>query len=593
VLTQRRRSRWDDAALAILPGMGRRGLSVRWWLAIAFVLVASLTAVAVAQLSTRRADEAFRERALELAVGQTVSAGSAVEQALRRGDLASAVDVIASRRRSSVFVIGPDGQLLTDPVSRGVAFRNVPDVQLAVGSAMEGTRFVETYDNGQAYVVALRVDSPGAAALVTYTARPDLRANLGIIEDEMLRAVLAATALGGLAGILIAISITARLRRIGAAAAAIEAGDLDTPLEPRFGDELGSLATTIDRMRQRLRSTFQHLESERDRLRRLLEGLHEGVVAVDRDMRVSFANAAALRLLPPTSLQEGARLPEPWPSASLTTLAEMLFRPDAAVVQSRVGHDARTFSIVGIPAATGGDEVILVLTDISERERRERAEREFVANAAHELRTPLAAIASSIEVLQEGAKHEPEERDEFLEVIERQAERLGRLSRALLTLARAQTHQEALSLEPVDLQPLLERAARDVAPGAGVAIAVDCPPGLRALAQQDLIEQIVAGLAANAAKYTDAGTIRLAAAHTGGAVAIEVSDTGHGIDLDARDRVFDRFYRGEGYTDGFGLGLAIVREAVRAIGGVVEIESEPGVGTTVRVLLAATEEKAA
>jgi signal transduction histidine kinase len=279
---------------------------------------------------------------------------------------------------------------------------------------------------------------------------------------------------------------------------------------------------------------------------------------------------------------------------SLRALAERLFVAEAAVSQSRVGDEAYTYSVVGIPATSAG-EAILVLTDISARERRERAEREFVANAAHELRTPLAAITSSVEVLQEGAKHVPAERDEFLGVIARQAERLARLSRALLTLARAQTRQEAVTLERVELLPLLERAAADLGPPAGVAVRIHCPPRLAALAQPDLVEQIVASLTANAAKYTTAGTISLSGARSNGGVVIEVSDTGVGFDAAARERVFDRFYRvgRDEPSDGFGLGLAIVRESVRAIGGVIEIDSEAGVGTTARILLAAPEERTA
>ena len=567
---------------------------MRWWLALAFVLVASLTAVGVAELSTRRSEQAFRERALELAVGQSASAARAVELAVRRGDLERATAVIAARRRASVFVVGPDGRLMTKSVSHGTAFGDVPEVQRAVTTALSGGRFIEAYDDGEVFVVALRIEAPGAGAVVTYTARPDLRAELGIIRNEIPRAALLAAVVGALGGALIAMSITARLRRIDAAAAAIERGDLDTPLRARFGDELGSVATTIDRMRERLRRSFQQLEAERDRLRRLLEGLHDGVIAVDHDLNVTFANAAARRLLPREALREGEALPEPWPSVSLRALAERLFDWHPAVVHSRVRDETNAYSIVGIPATTGG-EAIVVLTDISERERRERAEREFVTNAAHELRTPLAAITGSVEVLQEGAKHDPQERDRFLEVIERQAERLGRLSRALLTLARAQTHQEAVTLEPVELRPLLVHVAEDLRPLAGVAVKVSCPPHLTALAQRDLVEQIVNSVTANAAKYTTAGTITLSASRANGGVVIEISDTGSGFDAAARERVFDRFYRVErdAPSDGFGLGLAIVRESVRALGGVIEIDSKAGVGTTVRVVLAAPEERAA
>jgi two-component system, OmpR family, sensor histidine kinase VicK len=571
-----------------------RGISMRWWLAFAFVLVASLTAVGVAELSTRRSEQAFRERALELAVGQSVSAARAVELAVRRGDLSRATAVIAARRRASVFVVDPDGHLVTNPVSHGARFDNIPEVQRAVATALAGRRFLETYEDGEAFVVGLRINAPGAGAVITYTARPDLRAELGIIRNEIPRAALLAAVVGALGGVLIAMSITARLRRIDAAATAIERGDLATPLRARFGDELGSLAMTIDRMRQRLRDSFRQLESERDRLHRLLEGLHEGVVAIDRDLSVTFANAAARKLLPRPAFEEGATLPEPWPSVSLRALAERLFSSGAAVVQSRVGDETHTYSFVGIPATTGG-EAILVLTDISERERRERAEREFIANAAHELRTPLAAITSSVDVLQEGAKDDPSERDQFLDVIGRQAERLGRLSRALLTLARAQTHQQAVTLERVELRPLLERAAGDLGSHEGVSVRIECPSGLVALAQQDLVEQIVNSLTANAAKHTTAGTISLSGSRRNGEVVIEVSDTGSGFDAAARDRVFDRFYRvrRDEPSEGFGLGLAIVRESVRAMGGVIEIDSEAGVGTTVTILLGSPEERAA
>jgi two-component system phosphate regulon sensor histidine kinase PhoR len=238
---------------------------------------------------------------------------------------------------------------------------------------------------------------------------------------------------------------------------------------------------------------------------------------------------------------------------------------------------------------------VLVLTDVSERERRERAEREFVANAAHELRTPLTAITSAVEALQTGAKEQPEERDRFLGVIDRQVGRLGRLARALLLLARAQTRQEALRLEPVELRPILAEVAAALELPDGVSVEVDCPFGLSALAQRDLAEQIVSNLAANAAKHVEGGRIVLAArAAADGQVQLEVTDSGPGIAGGERERVFDRFYSGDRERgESFGLGLAIVREAVLALGGTVELESAPGAGTTVRVALASAAARAA
>jgi len=393
-----------------------------------------------------------------------------------------------------------------------------------------------------------------------------------------------------LVGIAVAMLIAARLRRIARAAARIESGAFDQPLGSPFGDEVGDLAQSIDQMRERLRESFASLGEERDRLRQLLEGLHEGVVAVDADLRISFANPAARRLLTGRALGVGQPLPDLWPDFPLRSFAGQLFESGDRAVQARVVEHERTFALVGVPARGGGD-AILVLSDISERERRERAEREFVANAAHELGTPLTAIATSLEVLRAGAKDDPEERERFLELIERQTSRLSRLRRALLTLARAQTRQESLQLEPVPAGRLLEAAAaelRSARPGAEVT--VDAPDGVAVLGHPELVEQVVLNLAENALRHGAATRVELAARPLGdNTAAIEVRDDGTGIPEAGRDRLFDRFYRGSQEGDGFGLGLAIVREVVRALGGTIELDSPPEGGTVVRVTLARAE----
>ena len=242
--------------------------------------------------------------------------------------------------------------------------------------------------------------------------------------------------------------------------------------------------------------------------------------------------------------------------------------------------------IVGLPARSPGEAAILVLTDITDTERRERAEREFVANAAHELRTPLTAITGAVDALDAGAQEDPEARGRFLGHIRTESERLGRLVHALLLLARAQTRQEELRAAPIPLAPLLEDVAARTKPRDGVRLAVACAGEPTALSERDLLEQVVLNLAANAAKHTQRGTIELAAAQAGESVMITVTDTGPGIPSVERERIFDRFYRGgERDADGFGLGLAIVREAVHALGGTVAIRSEVNVGTTVTVTL--------
>jgi signal transduction histidine kinase len=565
---------------------------MRWWLALAFALIAALTAVAVATVFTQRAENAFRDRAEELTTGRAVAAANEIRD-LNPGTLEPGIRTIARRYRLALFAFDGNGIPMTASRSRRVQFGTLDLHDRAVAAALVGDRYVGSTDDGRTIVVGLPITAAGASAVVAVASRPDLVAELGILRSTMVESVLSAVVIGALVGLLVAYLISVRLRRIAGAAAEIERGSFDTPLRPGFRDELGELAVSVDRMREQLKRSFQSLEAERDRLRLLLEQLQEGVIAVDGGLRVAFANPAAARLI--GSVEQGEPLPDPWPEPSLRRLANGLFRPGARIAQARVSPgDELSYALVGIPAGPGSALAVLVLSDVSERERRERAEREFVANAAHELRTPIAVIASAIDVLEQGAKAVPEDRDRFLTMIRHQAARLGRLVRVLLVLARAQTRQQALRLEAVELGPLLAEIGSELDPPDGVSVEISCPDGTAVLAEPDLIAQVLANLAWNAVKHTDTGRILLAARPSAnGSVVIEVSDTGAGIPAAEQERIFDRFYTGDESRTGFGLGLPIVRDAVRALGGVVEIESEPGRGTTARVILAGASAEAA
>jgi signal transduction histidine kinase len=567
----------------------RTRIGMRWWLAGAFAVIAVITAVAVAEIFTSRSESAFRERAQELAAGTAVRAAISVTAASGGGDLQGRIGPIADRTRLAVFVFNDKGELLTPPRSRGVNLETLPERDSALRTALGGRRYVATENDVQATVVALPLRAPGSAVLLAYAAHPDLAAELGIVRDEVVVAAVVAVPLGALAGILVATLIGARLRRIASAARAIETGRFDTPLQSRFPDELGELASTIGRMGERLGESFSRLETERDRLGRLLERLHQGVVMVDDGLRIEFANAEARWLLGAEELRHRDALPEPWRDFSLRDFLAGLFVEGALISEARVDiGDEHAFSVVGIPARLPAQSAILVITDVSERERRERAEREFVTNAAHELRTPLTTIRGAVDALQSGAKDVPDDRDRFLDHIDREAGRLSRLARSLLVLARAQTDQQALEQEPLELRSLFEEVASGVQTNPRVQLHIDCPPGIALLTDRSLAEQVVFNLVQNAAGHTTEGRITLSGRVVGTTARIAVEDSGSGIAPEERDRVFDRFYRGNGRSpDGFGLGLAIVRQAVRALGGTVEIESIPEVGTTARVTLPA------
>lgn len=330
---------------------------------------------------------------------------------------------------------------------------------------------------------------------------------------------------------------------------------------------------------------------ERSELSRLVERLRDGVVSVRRHGHVDFASSRARELLSGTSLAEGKQLPATWRGFPLRRFATELFEVDAsAEAQVAAADGEHVFELTGIPPA-GSDMALIVIADVTEREQRRRVEREFVDNAAHELRTPLAAITGAIERLQAGARDVPEKRDRFLGHIEHESARLNRLAASLLVLARVQTRREEPLREQIALRPLLVDLLDGVELRRGVELTLDCPSDLIVQSNRDLLEHALLNLVSNAANHTDAGEIRVAA-HTSadGSVTIEVADTGSGIQPEEFARLFDRFYRGprDGERSGSGLGLPITKEAVEAVGGRVEIDSVPDEGTTARILLPGT-----
>jgi PAS domain S-box-containing protein len=344
------------------------------------------------------------------------------------------------------------------------------------------------------------------------------------------------------------------------------------------------------------------LEEQRSLLQAVVENIPVGIVVVDQAGVPHTANAEALQMLGADSIEapvfsdwreiEVYRLDgsdvelEEWPISRTLASGDVVSgdRYEVVLEGRRTILEISTAPVVAASGERTG--ALAVLRDVTLRERAERAERDFVTNAAHELQSPLTAIVSAIEVLQAGAKDGPE-RDVFLAHIEREADRLARLVRALLVLARSQIGLEAPRDELVALRPLLEEIGGGLRVPPGVELKIDCPSDLAVVTNRELVEQAVVNLAENAAKLTDAGRILLSGADAGGgAVEIAVSDTGPGIAAAERSRVFGRFYRaGADATSGFGLGLAIVRAVAHALDGELELDSEVGTGTTIRLRL--------
>jgi two-component system sensor histidine kinase VicK len=559
---------------------------MRWWLGFAFAAIAGFTAVAVVAVFGARAEDAARSHAREFALGNALAASELLKASGETSRLRQDAAAIAARRAISLFVFSRDGRLLTPSRSEAISWSSVPGREEALRVPLLSGRYVAEVAGGSAHVIGLRLYGGNGRVLVAYSRRPELQEQLAVIRIESFQSALVAFAAGAALGFLVATLIARRVDKLVRAARRIGAGDFSEPVVfgsgRRFPDEVGMLAISIEQMRGQLQDLFQRLEHDRDRLESLLDRLNEGVVLVNGSLEIEFANGRARELLGDAErLHESALLGQEG-VRTLRAFTLRLFRtrrPGSAQLETA----GRTLAVSGIPPAAEGENAIVVLEDESERERNERVQREFATNAAHELRTPVASIVTAVEMLQTGAKEDPEGRDAFLRVIERESDRLTRLTRALLVLARAESRQEQPQLTPVRVAPLLEQVASALPHREGVEIDVRCAPSLVVASDPDLLEQAVSSVAINAVRYTGAGSVEMRGRRANGSVVIEVADTGQGIPERERERIFDRFYRVGDDADGFGLGLAIAREAIRTLGGELELESRTAVGTTARM----------
>jgi signal transduction histidine kinase len=307
------------------------------------------------------------------------------------------------------------------------------------------------------------------------------------------------------------------------------------------------------------------------------------VLAFHPDLRIAFANGEARTLLGAAAVRTGAVFGDGAPP-ELRRFASRLASFPVPLRSTDVElADGRVFRVSGL-ASTSDEPAVMFIEDISDRHLQERVMREFLRNAAHQLRTPVAGITAAVEMLQSGAKEDPVDRDRFLAHVERHAERLTRVARGLLLLARAQAGEDA-PVDFVELRPLLDRLVDEQRENDDVKVLTDCPPGLAALATPDLLHEALAALLDNALTHTRSGEVRVSAAQVNGRVLLTVSDQGPGILPEFVDRVFEPFFRLTQTGEGYGLGLAIAAQAVETMGGEIDVSSTVGAGTSFTVKL--------
>lgn len=477
-------------------------------------------------------------------------------------------------------------------------------------------------------VAAVLVGDAVRSSLVTVPGLTSARAAEAAVRVIAVAGVIG-TAVATVAAVVVARMVVAPLSQVRAnAARLIEEGTDGEPTTPlsEIKEAIRGMTLAAGELRDRRRQAVR-AESE---LARLVEAVSEGIIQLDGDGRVTRLNRSSRDLLRLPDDAVGRPIGALFRTPGIRRILAGAAR--GASGSAEVAVDERRVLVSAVPLEGGG--AVATFVDLTDLRRLEEVRRDFVANASHELKTPLTSIRGYTETLLFGELPDPE-RTQFLETIARNTERLQRIVDDLLDLSRLEAGRWEPDLAPVDVAAAARTAWRPFADRADARrVAFETRGAGRAVADRRGLEQVFANLFDNGLRHTDAGGridvavevrderpgagARRAPSREGvaaepehgsgdegtdgpggrpehapenGWVVIEVADTGSGIARDALPRIFERFYRVDPARSraegGTGLGLSIVRHMLESMGGGVDARSELGKGTVLRVWLPA------
>ncbi len=559
-----------------------------------FVAIVALMAVLTAGLLgrglRRELTDTFRgELERELSLGEWIAASlpDAAPDSFARA--------ITDRVGYRVTLISADGVVLGDSSVEPPRLSEVenhsdrPEVQGAIGGTVTFAQR-ESATIGDPLLYGAKLVEFGGQSVVLRLAAPLTEIERAV--DGVQRAVAVAGLLAMLFALLMAYVASRALSQplvvLAHQARRLAGGDFEERV-PRYMNvpELDDLSLAFNRLTDELQLGLGELGRERDEMQALIDCMAEGVVALTDDAGVLRTNRAARALLDLPDAPAG------------TPIGTLVRHPELrAVLEDSVTHpvSAREVEYGGLHFLVssrlldfGG--AVTTFLDVTEVHRLERVRRDFVANASHELKTPLTSIRGFAETLLEGDP--PDElRAKFLGAIRDNSLRLQRLVDDLLDLTRLESGRWEVEPHPVLLSSAAEEAWAAYADRADSrSISFECEGGVEVVADGQGLDQIFRNLLENALRHTgEGGTISVSASQgDADLVQISVSDDGEGIPSRSLPRIFERFFRADSArareVGGTGLGLSIVRHLVSAMGGTVEAESELGRGTTIRFTL--------
>ena len=567
-----------------------------------FLLVIGVTAVSL-QLTVRRVwERTLREQIERNLKEKTLMFAHRVE-ADRQHSLAAITSQEGQAAGARATVIDPTGKVLADSEAEPGSMENHAHRKEFV-AALSGQLAADERKSQTLGIPFLYVAAPisGGAVRLAYPL-PEIETT----DRPLNRALL----WGSLAALIFALMVAAaasqyvgwRLQRIVNFAERVAAGDLTARIASSSSDEIGQVASALDKTARRVEESYARVQTSQRELETLLNSMQDAVIAVDVGGRVQWANRGMDRLLLRAPRLNAPLIDSVRDPDFLTAIQDAAHNQVVASVRSNTIAAGRTFDVTAAPMPGGG--AVAVLRDLTETARMEKSRRDFIANVSHELRTPLTSIQGYTETLLDHPLADNHVR-EFLEIIRKNAARMSRLTEDLLTLARVESGEQRFEIEPVSAEELLEDALesfREAARSYGVELEVELAfekstSGALVNADREAIHQIFSNLIENALKYAASGKkIILGAQPVALGVEFYVRDFGPGIASGHLPRLFERFYRVDKArsreSGGTGLGLAIAKHIILAHGGTIRAESELNHGSTFLFILPASEPRSA
>lgn len=490
----------------------------------------------------------------------------------------------AERADARILFMDGAGNLLADSL-KGQAFKpaDYTIAKRAIAARAPLTEVVNLSDGRKYAMAAVPVGSGNrvVGVIVVSQSMSAVESAVSLVKRLMAVAAVLALLLALVATYLVSNFIARRVRRIEAGAMQIAKGDFATRVPVTSQDELGQLANAFNDMGDKLGAAFKQIDVEKRRAKLLLDDLSEGVIGIDTSGNVIVANPAAEKLLglqiePPVQLKEcvPAEIFDLWSSMS----ADRPQREDTFMLSGEQALQVRT-SFLSDQAELSS---LLVLRDVSQEVKLERSRRDFIANASHELKTPLFSLSGFLEILQDEEVDEKTKK-EFVATMREQVDRLAGLARDLLDLSRMDSGAVSVHAHRVKLKEVIDSVVREfAAPSVSSKSRIntgEIPDDLVACCDRDRTAQLVRILLDNALKYSPPKTtVKIFGSRNGETVSFTVADSGPGIPQEELPRIFERFYRGRGAgrVRGTGLGLSIAQELARLMNGSITVESTKG-----------------